>query len=156
MSEKPHSSEYFTGSRNLWWHDDYLDLLARRLNMDHCRSVLDLGARVGHWTALVAARCAADASLTAVDREKPWVDELHRRFAGRSNFVALQADVSDLSGLGGAFDLVTCRTLLLHVPNVPAVLNQAMRLLVPGGLLLLAEPDKLFQSHGDVIGHHQS
>jgi len=141
MNERPHSSEQFTGSRNLWWHDDYLDLLAQRLDMKRCRSVLDLGAGVGHWTALVAARCAADASVTALDRERAWVDALDRRFAGRPNFVALQADVADLSGLPGSYDLVTCQTLLLHIPDVPGVLNQAMRLLVPGGLLLLAEPN---------------
>jgi ubiquinone/menaquinone biosynthesis C-methylase UbiE len=141
MSEKPHSAEQFTGSRNLWWHDDYLDLLARRLGMERCRSVLDLGAGVGHWTELVVARCAADAAVTAVDREPQWVEALNRRFAGRPDFAAVQADVADLSALRGTYDIVTCQTLLLHLPDVPAVLAQAMRLLSPGGLLLLAEPN---------------
>ena len=142
MSDKPHSADQFTSSRNLWWHDDYLDLLARRLDLACCRSVLDLGAGVGHWTELVAARCAADATITAVEREAVWITELNRRFAHRPAFTAIQADVADLSRLpGGAYDLVTCQTLLLHVTNVPAVLAEAKRLLAPGGLLLLAEPN---------------
>lgn len=141
MSDEPHSARHFTETRDLWWHRDYLDLIATRLGLRSCRSVLDLGAGVGHWTGLVLQLCAEDATVTAVDREPAWVSRLNARFGDRPGFIALEADANDLSGLEGPYDLVTCQTLLLHVPDVPKVLVQARRLLAPGGLLLLAEPN---------------
>lgn len=141
MDRAPHSAEQFTPSRDHWWHADYLDLLARRLRLSECRSVLELGAGIGHWTALIAPRCAADAAITVVDREAEWVAALRQRFRDREKFTALQADVGDLAFLEGGYDLITCQTLLLHIDNVPAVLRQAHDLLAPGGLLLLAEPN---------------
>ncbi len=37
--------------------------------------------------------------------------------------------------------MVTCQTVLIHVPDVPAALKEMLRVLKPGGLLALAEPD---------------
>jgi SAM-dependent methyltransferase len=148
MTQRPHSAEHFTKSRDLWWHADYLQLLAHRLETHRCHSILDLGAGVGHWTALVAQLCAPDAAITAVDREPAWVAELARRFAGRKDFAAVQADVADLSAIAGPFDLVTCQTLLLHVTDVPGVLAQMRRLLAPGVTLLLAEPNNFLNRMG--------
>ena len=141
MAAKPHSQEQFTKGRNLWWHDDYLDLLARRLELKSRHSVLELGAGIGHWTEPMMARCAAGASFTVVDKEAVWVSELEARFADRPGFKALQADVIDLRALSGPYDLVTCQTVLMHVADVPGVLTQARALLEPGGMLLLVEPN---------------
>ncbi len=143
MSERPHSEEQFTASRDHWWNADYLDLLQRRHDLRACRRVLELGAGIGHWSAVLMERCAPDAAFTLVDREEAWVGELGRRFAARPNLTIIRADVADLSAVTGPFDLVTCQTLLMHLPDVPALLRQAKRLLVPGGLLLAAEPNNL-------------
>ena len=141
MSGQPHSAEQFIASRDLWWHDDFLDLLASRLELRTCKAVVDVGAGVGHWTALIAARCAPGAMLTAIDREKPWVAELNKRFGSMSGFRALEADAASLPLPQGSADLVTAQTLLLHVPDVPKVLSEMHRVLRPSGLLLLAEPN---------------
>ena len=143
MSDQPHSAENFTASRALWWNDDYLDLLAQRHDLGKCRKVLELGAGVGHWTAILLDRCAPDAEITAIDREQEWVTALMERFGHLKRFRALRADVADLSMLDGPFDLVTCQTLLLHIADVPALLQQARRLLAPDGLLLAVEPNNL-------------
>jgi SAM-dependent methyltransferase len=143
VSDQPHSKENFTASRALWWNEDYLGLLARRHGLGKCRKVLELGAGVGHWTAILLDRCAPDAAITAIDREQAWVSELTQRFGHLPRFRALHADVTDLSTLEGPFDLVTCQTLLLHIADVPALLRKARRLLAPGGLLLAIEPNNL-------------
>ena len=70
------------------------------------------------------------------------------RIGRGSRFAAVQADVADLSGIAGPFDLVTCQTLLLHVADVPGVLAQMRRLLAPGGTLLLAEPNNFLNRIG--------
>jgi SAM-dependent methyltransferase len=41
------------------------------------------------------------------------------------------------------FDLVTCQTLLIHVADVPGALSEMCRVLRPGVLLLVAEPNNL-------------
>ena len=40
-----------------------------------------------------------------------------------------------------SFDMVTCQTVLIHVPDVSLVLREMMRVLRPGGLLVVAEPN---------------
>jgi SAM-dependent methyltransferase len=43
----------------------------------------------------------------------------------------------------GHFDLVTCQTVLIHVPDVAAVLREMCRVARPGGTVLVAEPNNL-------------
>jgi ubiquinone/menaquinone biosynthesis C-methylase UbiE len=43
----------------------------------------------------------------------------------------------------GAFDLVTCQTLLIHVPDVMAVIGEMRRVTKPGGVIVVAEPNTL-------------
>lgn len=41
----------------------------------------------------------------------------------------------------GAFDLVTCQTVLMHVPDVAAALREMIRVTRPGGRVLAVEPN---------------
>lgn len=141
MSKEPHSAAQFTPSRDHWWNPDYLDLIAKRLDLANCRSVLELGAGKGHWTDLILSRCAPDVRWTAIEREKRWISALQRRFAGDARVTAVQGDVMRLDLPHRTFDLVTCQTLLMHLPDVSKILHLAYDLLAPGGLLLVSEPD---------------
>lgn len=60
----------------------------------------------------------------------------------------VQSDAAQLPFPEGAFDAVICSELLEHVPDPPAVLAEAWRVLRPGGVLLICVPF-LFQIHGD-------
>lgn len=40
----------------------------------------------------------------------------------------------------GMFDLITCFGVLHHIPNVTSVIGELLRVLAPGGVLLLREP----------------
>lgn len=115
--------------------------MARRLDLSTCSNILEFGAGKGHWTSLVLQRCAPNARLTAVERERRWIGALQRRFAGDARVSPLQADVTALPELPGGYDLITCQTLLMHLRDVPELLRQSFALLAPGGLLLLSEPD---------------
>jgi SAM-dependent methyltransferase len=91
---------------------------------------------------------SADAEVVGIDKEAVWVAEAEdwRRRAGLSDrFRYQQGFVDDLPFDDSSFDLVTCQTLLIHVPDPERVLREMLRVLQPGGLLLAAEPANLCQ-----------
>jgi SAM-dependent methyltransferase len=58
------------------------------------------------------------------------------------NFV--QADATKLPLPDNDFDLVTCQTLLMHLGQPLSALREMVRILRPGGLLLVVEPNNLW------------
>jgi SAM-dependent methyltransferase len=144
MDTAPHSAQHLSlASRDFWWNPDFLDLMSRRWRLSDVRRVLDVGAGVGHWGRLLLPRCHPEATLTGLDREPSWVEEATRRAAalgleGRTGFLLGHGEA--LPFPDGAFDLVTCQTLLLHVADPAAVLRELRRVAAPGGLVVVAEP----------------
>ncbi|MBY6240254.1 class I SAM-dependent methyltransferase [Methylosinus sp. Sm6] len=142
-STRPHSSEYFGEERNFFWNADFLDLMAARLALGRVRRAADLGCGVGHWSALLLPRLAPGASLVGIDREPRHVADYLARLQGGGRVEALTADARHLPLPDGAFDLATCQTLLLHLPDPEAALAEMIRITAPGGLVLCAEPNNL-------------
>jgi SAM-dependent methyltransferase len=58
-----------------------------------------------------------------------------------TNYAA--ADATRLPFPSNSFDVVTCQTLLIHVPAARAVVDEFLRVLRPGGLLAVAEPNNI-------------
>lgn len=146
----PHSAIYFGDARDFWWNPDQLDRVARALNLARYRRVLDVGCGYGHWARLWLPHLAPGVELTGIDREPRSLAEAEARTMA---FVAArgqtarstwrEAAVEALPFEDGAFDLVTAQTLLIHVADVGHALDEMLRVLAPGGLLLLAEPSNL-------------
>lgn len=146
LSDEPHSAAYLNAQRDFWWNLDYLQLLAGRLGLGDVRSVLDVGAGVGHWGTVLLPLLAMDATIVGVERDARWVQRARERasklgVADRCRYV--QGVAESLEFDHETFDLVTCQTLLIHVADVPTVLGEMCRVLRPGGLLLVAEPNNL-------------
>ena len=148
MSEKPHSAEYFGDQRDFWWNADFVALMAARWRLSDARSVLDAGCGVGHWGRVLAPFLSPEASVTGVDREAEWVKKSTEtaKAKGLHRFTYKQADVNALPFDDAQFDLVTCQTLLIHVPDPRATVREFLRVLKPGGLLALSEPNNLAAS----------
>lgn len=145
LNDKPHSAEYFGEQRDFWWNPDFMALMAGRWGLSEARSVLDAGCGVGHWGRVLAPFLSPDAVVTGVDREHEWVKKAGEtaKAKGLTRFSYRQGDVNALPFGDGQFDLVTCQTLLIHVPDPRATLREFARVLKPGGLLLLSEPNNL-------------
>lgn len=140
----PHSALYLTDVRDLWWNADFLALLARRAGLARARRVLDVGAGQGHWTRTIASLLSPGATVTGLEREPRWLEAA--RQTPKVNDVALHFDLGEAQALpyaDGTFDVVTCQTLLIHVPDPRAVVDEMLRVLRPGGVLLLVEPNNL-------------
>ena len=145
-SHKPHSAAYFTDARDFWWDPDFLRLMARRWDLRKVRSVLDAGCGIGHWGQALCPVLPRGARIVGIDPESRWVRQAARR--ARSRGLARRCDyrlgrVEAQPFPDACFDLVTCQTLLIHVKDPKAALKEMLRVLRPGGLLAVAEPNNL-------------
>jgi hypothetical protein len=138
-----HSAEYFGDTRDHWWNADFIEMIGRRWEADRLQRVLDVGCGVGHWDRTLARILPETATLIGVDREPLWVGKAAERAAAAglaSRFDYRQASAEALPFEDGTFDLVTCQTLLIHVPDPARVLTEMIRVARPGGLVCAAEP----------------
>lgn len=144
--ESGHSADYFGDTRDHWWNRDYLQLLSQRWGLAEVRDALDVGCGVGHWGMLLAEQLPADARVTGVDRESVWVEKAVERaeargLAGRFRYV--QGAAEALPFADDSFDLVTCQTVLIHVPDADVALAEMIRVTRPGGIVVACEPNNL-------------
>jgi ubiquinone/menaquinone biosynthesis C-methylase UbiE len=142
-ADAPHSAAYFGPQRDFWWNPDYLALLAKRWQFDRVESVLDVGAGVGHWGMRLIDALPARASVIGLERDPRSVEQAGLRAAAfglseRCRYVEGLAEALPFDD--ESFDLVTCQTLLMHVPDVRVVIREMRRVARPGGLILAAEP----------------
>jgi len=103
-----------------------------------CRDkrVLDVPCGMGWGTSLLkSASCAV-----GVDISSDAVEEARRRYGGRIRFEV--GSMGALAFADGAFDVVCCLEGIEHVPPEVgrAFLQEARRVLAPGGRLLLSSP----------------
>ena len=138
-STEPHSATYFDEQRDFWWNDDFLRLVAARIGLELVRSVLEVGAGLGHWGSTLLEVLSPEACVVGVERDPRWVIQAGERvdelgLTGRCRYV--QGVAEALPFKDESFDLVTCQTLLIHVADPTAVIREMRRVVRPGGLLL--------------------
>src|SRR5436190_5713030 len=142
--EAPHSAHFFRAERDFWWNLDHIEVWARRVGLDGVRSMLDVGAGVGHWGRLLSNVLAPDATLVGIDREPRWVEEATERAAEAGladRFSYRLSTAEELPFEDESFDLVTCQTLLIHVADARAVIDEMVRVTKRGGLVVASEPN---------------
>ena len=108
--------------------------------------VLDLGTGAGDVAFLVAGRVGPSGSVVGLD-SSPTALETARRRADRNkigNVSFLQGDVRTIdpaTDLGGPFDAVVGRLVLLYVDDQVEAVRRCTRALRPGGVLVAMEYD---------------
>ena len=104
------------------------------------RRVLDAASGEGFGSALLA---TVAASVRGVDIDAAAVAHAQTRYAIADKLGFEQADVTALDHLPSAsFDLIVSFETLEHVQEQGRLLDGFLRLLAPGGLLLISTPDK--------------
>jgi ubiquinone/menaquinone biosynthesis C-methylase UbiE len=105
--------------------------------------VLDPGCGTG-WQAAGLRRSAPSVSVVGVDLSAGMLGQA--RTAGAWPLV--QADATRLPVAAGSVDVVVCRGVLHHLPDVPAALREWRRVLRPGGAVVVAsEPTPTVARH---------
>lgn len=115
--------------------------VAAVLALPRARHVAEIGCGPGFY-ALAFAAAHAHLRVTGIDRAPAQLAIARRRAAGQgaANARFVPGDVRALARWRGAFDRIVASRLLLVVPERARALAEMRRALVPGGVLLLAEP----------------
>jgi len=106
-------------------------------------SAIDLGCGPAGVLSLLAERVGPSGRVVGLDRDPAHV-ELARAFArerGLANVEVVEGDAADTRLPAASFDLVHARTLLINLPDPAAVVAEMVRLVKPGGHVLVHEPD---------------
>lgn len=134
---------------------DYLDAAARlasggkRLSYARMRAVpgtavLDVGCGPATDTLPLAELVGAGGQVAGVDQDAAMVAEADRRAAAAGVGARVEHHVADATALpfaAGRFDAVRCERLFMHLPDPAGALREMMRVLRPGGRIVVMDTD---------------
>jgi len=116
------------------------DLLAA-LAVEPGHHVLDVGCGPGTDLAALAAATGPTGAVFGIDQDPQMVATARTRLADEPTVQVHQADAHRLPFENHSMDRARTDRVLMHVTDPAAVLAELHRVLRPGGLLTLAEPD---------------
>jgi ubiquinone/menaquinone biosynthesis C-methylase UbiE len=119
---------------------EYLDTM----DIDSANTVLDMGCGTGVAARTIARRSRFSGKVVGIDLS-PYLVKAARRLAheeGLSGRVEFRSgDTRSLDTPDGAFDAVVAHTLVSHVGKPLAVVEEARRVVKPGGLIAIFDGD---------------
>lgn len=130
------AEKYVTSARHAKGED--LAMLVSSSKADAHMDVLDIATGGGHVANALAPQVR---HVTAYDltREMLEVAERFIRSNGHANVSYVTGDAEQLPFEDASFDLVTCRIAAHHFTDIPAFAAEALRVVKPGGKLLLID-----------------
>ncbi len=112
--------------------------------------VLDVGCGTGAWSVHWTAR---GAHVTGADFDREFLSRARQRPGLTAvSFRGVVADATRLPLASAQFDVVTLNSLLEHVPDWRSVVDEAVRVLAPGGVLVLHTTNARHPFQGEVNG----
>jgi SAM-dependent methyltransferase len=146
------SDPYLLGYRSA--EQDRLERQADELAHDSSELFDDIGVREG-WSVvevgcgprgclgLLAERVGATGRVVGVERNAEHVERARRFILDRhlANVEVLQADARGTGLPEQSFDLTTARLVLINVPRPEQLIDEMVKLVRPGGVVALHEPD---------------
>jgi SAM-dependent methyltransferase len=115
------------------------------------KRVLDAGCGTAYGTAMLAAGGAQE--VVGVDLAEGVLESVR---AEMPDTVSLQSgDLRDLDLEDGSFDLVVCFEVIEHFEQPLPVLDQLVRVLAPGGTLLISSPNRGVYPAGNPHHYHE-
>ncbi len=116
---------------------DRVLMMVDRLVTDNGKRALDFGAGTGNLTGKLL---QMGYSVTAIDISAEMCAVLKKRFKAYSKtgkLVVLNSPIEDASFEGGEFDLITCYSVLHHLPDYAGALRALSVFLKKGGVMYL-------------------
>ena len=106
--------------------------------------VLEVGAGHGGFT---EPALALNCDVTAVEMSKPSLDELRRRLGINPKLHFIYDPEGKLADVGENYTLLMCISVLHHIPDYMAFLENATKRLRPGGALLTLQDPTWYPRH---------
>jgi SAM-dependent methyltransferase len=115
------------------------------------KRVLDAGCGTAYGTAILAESEATE--VVGVDLAASVLDSVRAEMP--ENVELLEGDLTQLELEDGRFDLVVCFEVIEHFRDPQVVLDHLVRVLAPGGVLLVSSPNRGVYPGGNPHHHHE-
>lgn len=150
-NNKKHSQEYLGEARDYWWNEDYLGLLANRLSLSKCNTLVDVGCGKGYMAYKLAPYLNNDAKVLGFDKEQQWIDEAISRTRAVSNtnrvdFCFQVGDVAKIPLENSVSDITVCQTILIHLDSPVGAIGEMKRITKDSGWVVAIEPNNAVNS----------
>ncbi|WP_274365308.1 class I SAM-dependent methyltransferase [Paenibacillus thermotolerans] len=135
-------AEYLLNSRYMFFNDDYLEFLVKRVwSITEPVNMIDFGCGIGYLGYKLLPYLPEGSTYTGVDRGNKLIERAREIFSGLP-FVAefIVSDVNKLQVEESAYDIAICQALLMHLPNPKEIMGKMMRSVKRGGRLICIEP----------------
>ncbi|MFF8192346.1 methyltransferase domain-containing protein [Streptomyces bobili] len=119
----------------------YKAQLIEWLDLAPGQTVLDAGCGPGTDLPALAERVGDEGVVIGVDRDPQMLDRARERTAGLRAVELREGDVHVLPVASGAVDRAKTDRVLMHVADPAGALSELHRVIRPGALVALAEPD---------------
>jgi arsenite methyltransferase len=123
------------------------DILRRRalvheaLGAQPGERILDAGCGPGFYVAEILKRVGPEGSVVGVDASAPMLGVAAKRCEGHDNVAFHEGDVTALPVGDADFDRALCVQVLEYVADIPAALGELLRVLRPGGRVVIWDVD---------------
>ena len=129
------------------WLDDTQGYQVRKAHLEllglaslHGRKILDAGCGPGTYGIMLA---QAGNEVTGVEISPGGVQVANQRAKEKgTNFTAQVGDLEKLPFEDNTFDICFCGWVLHHFPDINASVSELARVLKPGGMIAMAEPNE--------------
>ncbi len=117
-----------------------LDRYLSTLNVPPGARVLEIGCGAGPVTRKIATLPGVS-HVTGLDPAPVFLERARRDLAELSNVRFVEGDARLLNMEDESFEIVIAHTVLCHVPEPEKILREAIRVLVPGGQIVIFDGD---------------
>lgn len=106
--------------------------------------VADVGCGTGEDARQLAEVVGKSGRAVGFDTSEAMLKEARARHGGNiPNLQFIQSTADNLDAKSGCFDAVRADRVLTHVPDIAAALREMLRVVKPGGRVVVSEPDML-------------
>ena len=129
----------YRSAENEKFYETVFDRLAATLDAKNGSSIVDVGCGIGAHSVRLANR---GFRVTGIDFAQGVLDQAKSRveILGLSDRVQFQQqDLLELTLPADSYDYVLCWGVLMHIPNVELAIAELMRIVKPGGKLIIGE-----------------
>lgn len=141
--------KYLNESRaSLFWDKNQFKLILEHIALEEIHRFLDVGCGLGYLTFLMSGFLNKDCDILGIDIDSKLIN-IARGNAKKYNLFNILFEVGNTYALkekNDSFDFIAAQLVLSHLERPENAIKELLRVLKPGGYLLLIEPNNLAMS----------